>query len=60
MPPRKVVCRCDPQWLAVSVCEVCEARELEAVLHKRGVVAREHPSSDAWDRLAASYTEKTA
>jgi hypothetical protein len=56
MPRRLVVCRCDPRWHAYAYCDVCEARELERVLEKRGAVAREHPSTDAWDRLAASYT----
>lgn len=60
MPPRKVVCRCDPNWHAVAVCDVCEARELERVLAKRGHVAREHPSTDAWDALARSYQAETA
>lgn len=55
MPPRLVRCTCDPQWVAMACCDVCEARQLEAVLSKRGLVAREHPSTDAWDQLIASY-----
>lgn len=57
---RIVICRCDPKFNegrgAYSYCDICEARELEAVLAKRGLVAREHPSTDAWDRLVASYS----
>jgi hypothetical protein len=55
MTPRKVVCRCDPTWPAISVCELCEARQLEAVLERRGVVAREHPSTAAWNALVDAY-----
>ena len=53
--PRMVVCRCDPTWLALACCDVCEARDLEKVLERRGVVAREHPSTDAWDALVRAY-----
>lgn len=27
MPKSLVVCRCDPKWLAIAVCETCEARD---------------------------------
>lgn len=53
--PRTVLCRCDPDWPAIACCEVCEARQLESVLTRRGLVAREHPASDAWDALVAAY-----
>lgn len=53
--PRLVACHCDPQWIAIACCPICEARQLEAALTRRGLVAREHPSTDAWDALVASY-----
>lgn len=47
-----VVCRCDPKWLAIACCDVCEARDREVVLERRRV---EHVSSAAWNALVASY-----
>jgi hypothetical protein len=54
--PRLVVCHCALDGKsAYAVCELCEARQLEAVLERRGVVAREHPSTAAWDALVDAY-----
>ena len=59
--PKLVVCRCCTTGKpAYACCPVCEARDLERVLAKRGQVAREHPSTDAWDRLVASYHRSEA
>lgn len=56
MAARLVVCRCCATGRpAYAVCPVCEARQLERELTRRGHVAREHPSTDAWDQLIASY-----
>lgn len=56
MPPRLVICRCDPAWgPTYAVCDTCEHRELERVLERRGLVAREHPAHAAFDALADSY-----
>lgn len=55
MPPRLVVCSCDPVWTALAVCDVCEHRHLEVVLEHQGKVAREHPVNEAFDALARSY-----
>jgi hypothetical protein len=56
VPPRLVVCRCCATGKpAYACCPVCEARQLEVALERRGLVAREHPADDAWGALVASY-----
>lgn len=56
MPPRLVMCRCDPAWPALAVCDKCEHGELESLLERQGKVAREkHPSAGAYGRLLESY-----
>ncbi len=56
MAPRLTICRCCATGRPVyACCEVCEARQLERVLEKAGHVAREHPSTDAWDRLVEAF-----
>ena len=46
--PALTVCHCDPAWPAYAVCPTCELRRLEAVLARRGLVARER-ALDAGD-----------
>lgn len=59
MPPKLVLCYCDPPFNrgrpVLAVCDVCEARHLERTLKRQGKVAREHPSTTAWDALVESY-----
>lgn len=58
MTPQLVTCKCDPQWPALAVCEACELAQLERILERRGLVAREHPIRAAYDRLLGSYDPK--
>lgn len=54
--PRVVPCRCcECGCVVYAVCDRCELRQLEAVLSRRGVVAREHPAEPAFEALVASY-----
>lgn len=56
--PKLVVCRCDPAWPAMAVCDTCEAAQLHGVLLRRGLVADNPIVAAAYDALAASYLDQ--
>lgn len=58
MPPRTVVCHCDPDWPAYSVCRRCELAQLHRVLLRRGVVADNPIVAAAYDALAEAYLDE--
>lgn len=53
MPPRLVVCRCDPAWVAMAVCPTCAKKQHDALIDRR--VAHQGAVRDAFDALIASY-----
>ena len=59
MPSRVVVCRCDPDWVAYSVCPTCERKQLHALLLRRGAVQDNPLVAAAFDALVASYGDET-
>lgn len=58
MPPKLVLCFCDPEWTALAVCPDCERAQLEHVLRRKGIVDETHPVvSAAYAVLAKSYLD---
>lgn len=55
MPPRLVLCHCDPEWTALAVCPDCERAELHKLLLRRGAVQDNPIVKQAYDVLAAAY-----
>lgn len=54
--PRLVVCHCDPAWIALAVCEPCEALEREALVRSRdALTAAGIAIAEAFSALVASY-----
>lgn len=54
MPPRLVVCSCDPAWRALAVCDTCEAREREALVRSRDALTAAG-IAEAFSALVESY-----
>lgn len=58
MPPKLVLCFCDPQWTALAVCPDCEQAQLEHVLRRKGVLEETAPIvAQAYRVLAKSYLD---
>lgn len=52
MPPRLVLCHCDPEWTALAVCAHCERAELHRLLLRRGAV-QDNPIVVEAERIVA-------
>ena len=58
MPPRLVLCRCDPAWPAFAVCEDCELKWLEEKMAARDVLPPDHPAVEAYQALVGDGAAK--